>query len=148
MKKLIAMTLVFSIFALSGNLFADSRKKGEICFAGGLFFSEGDSAPFGAASLGYYFKLIGAEISGAYVEGGAVIGGNLVVGLFDSPGLIPYATGGVWAFTDGGFGFNAGGGIKIKLSEVFAIRAEYRHYFSSDMDWGVNAIIGGISFFF
>lgn len=148
MKKFIALFLVFSILALSGNLFAEARKKVEICFAGGLFFSEGISAPFGAVSLGYYSKLIGAEVNGAIIEGGAVIGGNLVVGLFDNQRLIPYATGGIWTTTDGGFGFNVGGGIKIKLSEVFAIRAEYRRYFVGESDWGVNAIIGGISLFF
>jgi hypothetical protein len=148
MKKFISLFLVFSLLVLLGNLFAESRKKGEICFAGGLFFSDGESFPFGAASLGYYSKLIGAEVNGGIIEGGAVIGGNLVVGLFDNQVFVPYATGGVWTTTDGGFGFNAGGGIKIKLSKVFAIRAEYRRYFVGDSDWGVNAIIGGISLFF
>lgn len=148
MKKFISLLLVFFVLVLSGNLFAEARKKGEFSLAGGLFFSEGASSPFGAASLGYYFKWVGAEVNGAILEGGGVIGGNLVVGDFANPRLIPYATGGIWTTTDGGFGFNAGGGIKIKLSEVLAIRAEYRRYFIGDSDWGVNAIIGGISLFF
>ena len=134
--------------ALSGSLFAETRKKGEISLAGGLFFSEGNSSPFGAASLGYYFKWIGAEVNGAIVEGGGVIGVNLVVGDFDNRRLIPYATGGIWTTTYGGFGFNVGGGIKIKISEVFAIRVEYRRYIVSETDWGLNAVIGGISLFF
>lgn len=148
MKKFIAFFLVFSVFTLSGNLFAEARKKGEICFGGGLFFSEGNSAAFVAASLGYYSKLIGGEVNGAIIEGGAVIGGNVVVGLFDNQRLIPYATGGIWTTTAGSFGYNIGGGIKMKLSEVFAIRAEYRRYFFGESDWGVNTIIGGISLFF
>ncbi len=148
MKKSIALFFVFSLIVLSGNLTAQERKRGEISFGGGLFFSEGNSSPFGAASLGYYFKLIGVEVNGAIIEGGGVLGGNLVVGLFDNQGLIPYATGGIWTTTYGGFGFNVGGGIKIKLSEVLAIRAEYRRYIVSETDWGVNAVIGGISLFF
>jgi hypothetical protein len=148
MKKFMALFLVFSVLILSGNLFAEARKKGEICFGGGLFFSEGNSAAFGAASFGYYSKLIGGEVNGAILEGGMVIGGNLVVGLFDNQSLIPYATGGIWTTTAGGSGYNIGGGIKMKLSEVFAIRAEYRRYFFGDSDWGVNTIIGGISLFF
>ncbi len=148
MKKIIVLFLVYSILALSGNLFAETRKKGEFSLAGGLIFSEGYSSPFGGASLGYYFKWIGAEVNGVVIEGGGIIGGNLVVGLFDNQRLIPYATGGIWTTTYGGFGFNVGGGIKIKLSEVFAIRAEYRRYIVGESDWGVNAVIGGISFFF
>jgi len=36
----------------------------------------------------------------------------------------------------------------VKLTEVFAIRAEYRRYIFGESDWGVNAIIGAISLFF
>lgn len=95
MKKFIVLFLVFSILALSGSLFAETRKKGEISFAGGLFFSEGNSSPFGAASLGYYFKWVGAEVNGAIFEGGGVVGGNIVVGNFGNQRLIPYAKGGI-----------------------------------------------------
>lgn len=76
-----------------------------------------------------------------------IIGGNILVGTFESKNLMPYLTAGIWTTTGGGFGYNVGGGVKIKLSEVFAIRAEYRRYFISE-DWGVNAMIGGISMFF
>ncbi len=148
MKKFTVLFLVFSILLLSGDIFAEARKKAEICFAGGLFFSGGYSTAFGAASLGYYFKVIGVEVNGAIFKGGTVLGGNLLLGPFDNQRFIPYATGGIWTTTDGGFGFNLGGGIKIKLSKVFAIRAEYRRYFVGDTDWGVNTIIGGICFFF
>lgn len=148
MKKFIGFFLLFSVLAISGNLFADARKKGEISFGGGLFLSEYDSLSFGAASLGYYSKFIGGEVNGAIFEGGAVIGGNLIVGHFDNQRLIPFATGGIWTTAFGGLGYNIGGGIKMKLSEEFAIRAEYRRYFVGDSDWGVNTIIGGISLFF
>lgn len=148
MRRAISLFLVFFILVLSANLFADARKKGEISFGGGVFFSGGDSSAFGAASLGYYSKLIGAEVNGALIMGGGVIGGNLVLGLFDAEPLVPYATGGVWTTTYGGFGFDVGGGIKIRLSKVFAIRVEYRRYFFDDGDWGVNTVIGGISLFF
>jgi opacity protein-like surface antigen len=54
----------------------------------------------------------------------------------------------LWTTTYGGFGFDVGGGVKIKLSERFAIRAEYRRYFIGDDDLGLNVILGGISVFF
>jgi len=148
MKKIMVLFLVYSVVALSGSLFAETRKKAEISLAGGSFISEGGSSAFGAASLGYYFKWIGAELNGAVLEGGGIIGCNLVIGIFDSPRLIPYTTGGIWTTTYGGGGFDVGGGIKMKLSEAFAIRAEYRRYVTSDTDWGVSAAIGGISLFF
>ena len=121
--KFIVFFLVFSLLVLTANLMAEERKKGEICFAGGLFIPEGYSAPFGAVSLGFYSNVIGIEVNGAILGGVTVIGSNLVAGGFDSRNLIPYATAGIWTTTYGGFGFNFGGGIKIKVSELLAIRA-------------------------
>ena len=152
MKKFIVLFLVFSLFSLSGNLMAQNRKKGEISLGGGFFFVDGGSSAFGAVSLGYYSTFIGVELNGAILEGGALIGGNLSVGPFAMRiamrSFIPYATGGIWTTTSGGIGFDIGGGIKIKLSEVFALRTEYRRYIFGESDWGMNAIIGGISWFF
>jgi len=148
MRKFMILFLVFSVWAISGSLFADARKKAEISLAGGAFISEGNSSSFGAASLGYYFKWVGAELNGAVLEGGGIIGCNLVIGIFNSPRLIPYTTGGIWTTTYGGGGFDVGGGIKMKLSEALAIRAEYRRYIVSDTGWGVSAVIGGLSLFF
>lgn len=147
MKKIIMLFFVLSLVVLSANLMAQERKKGEISFGGGVVFEEGNSSPFGVVSLGSASKFIGAEVNAGYIEGVVVIGGNLLVGKFESKNLVPYVTGGVWTTTFGGFGFNVGGGLKIKLSEVFAIRAEYRRYFTGE-DWGLNALIGGISLFF
>lgn len=148
MKKFIISLLVLSIFALSGDLIAQNRKKGEISFGGGYFFVERESTAFGAVALGYYSTYIGAEVNGAILRGGALIGGNLSIGPFAMERFIPYATGGVWTTTSGGFGFTFGGGVKMKLSEVVAIRAEYRRYIFGDSNWGLNAIIGGISWIF
>lgn len=149
MKKFIVLFSVFSVWALSGDLFAAERKNWEICFAGGSSFSGAfDSAAFGAASLACYYKFIGAEVSGAIFDGDTVVGGNLVIALFRNQGFIANTTGGVWTTTDGGFGFSAGGGIKIMLSNMFAIRGEYRRYAVSDSNWEANAIFGGISLFF
>ena len=147
-KKIVSLFFVFLILSLCGNLCAKERKMGEICFAGGLSFLDGGNAPLGAVSLGIYYKVIGIEVNGAILGGAQVIGGNLVAGPFDNQSLIPYATGGIWTTTYGGFGFNFGGGIKIRLSEGFAFRSEYRRYFFSDTDWGLNVIVGGISLFF
>jgi hypothetical protein len=148
MKKFIVLFLTFFVLALSGNLFSETEKKWEISFAGGLFFSGFDSVGFGAASLGYYSKFIGTEVNGAVLEGIAIIGGNLFLGIFDNQRFIPYTTGGVWTTTYGGFGLNVGGGIKIRISKVLAVRGEYRRYFVSESDWGVHTVIGGISLFF
>lgn len=148
MKKFTVLLVVFSALVLSGNLFAEGERKREISFGGGYFLSDCCSTSFGAASLGYYSKLIGGELSGAVLEGGAILGGNLVLGLFENQLVIPYTTMGIWTTVCGGLGYNVGGGIKIKLSETFAMRAEYRRYFVGDTDWGIDTIIGGISLFF
>ena len=142
------LALAFSLLATSGKLMAQNRKSGEVCLAGGVFFADGSYAPVGGICVGYTTKFVGAEVNGAALEGGGIFGGNLVVGLFDNPRIIPYATGGVWTTTYGGFGFHAGGGIKMKLSQAYAFRIEYRRYFLDDSDWGVNAVVGGISWFF
>lgn len=148
MRKTASLSLVFFILVLSANLFAEARQKGEFSLGGGVFFAGHDGSAFGAASFGYYSKFIGAEVNGALIMGGGIIGGNLVLGLFNAEPLIPYVTGGAWITTYGGFGFDVGGGIKIRLSKVFAIRVEYRRYLLDEGDWGVNTLIGGISLFF
>jgi hypothetical protein len=148
MKRIIIMYLVFSLFALLGDLGAQNKKRGEISLGGGIFFADGGSSAFGAVSLGFYEPFIGVELNGAILEGGALIGGNLSVGPFAALRFIPYATGGIWTTTFGGVGFNVGGGIKLRLTEAFALRTEYRRYIFGDSDWGVNALIGAISWFF
>lgn len=145
--KSAALFLVFSLLVLTPNLMAKEKIKGEICFVGGLFVPEGYTAPFGAASLGIYYKAIGVEVSGAILGRVTVIGSNFVAGAFNSRNLIPYVTAGIWTTTWGGYGFNFGVGIKIKVSKSLAIRAEYRRYFFTDSDWEMNALAGGISLF-
>jgi len=148
MKKITALFFVFFLIVLSGNLTAQERKKGEISF-GGFFSPEGYRSLFGgASSVGYTNKFIGVEVNGGYIAGLVVLGGNLVVGAFDSKILVPFTTGGIWTSQFGGFGFNVGGGLKLMLSEAFAFRVEYRRYFFGDGDWGINVMIGGVSMFF
>jgi opacity protein-like surface antigen len=147
MKKCIVTLLLFSFLALSGDLIAQKRKKGEVSLGGGVFFADGGSA-FGAISLGYLTPFVGLEMNGAILEGGGLIGGNLSVGPFTSQVFIPYVTGGIWTTTEGGSGFNVGAGVRVKLTEAFALRAEYRRYIFGESDWGLNAVIGAISYFF
>jgi len=150
MRKLISLLLVFSLFFLSGNMFAEARRKAEICYAGGLYFGRNSYNSFlGTVSLGYYFKLIGAEVNGIVVfKGITIFGSNLSLGLFDNQRLIPYATGGIWKNSHEGYGYNVGGGIKIRFEDGFAIRAEYRHYFYTEEGDDIDMIIGGLSLFF
>jgi hypothetical protein len=147
MKKLTVLFLVISLLAFAGNLSAQQGIKSELSLGGGSFLGEGCSSYFGAASLGFYSKMIGAELSGAILGGGAVVDVNLSSGPFEWQHFIPYATSGIWTTTSGGFGFNVGGGIKIKLSDEVALRVEYRRYLLQESDWGLDAIIGGISLF-
>jgi len=134
--------------ALSMDLNAQNRKKAEISLGGGSFYAGGDGVSFGAFALGICSGYIGAELNGAIVEGGIILGGNLSIGPFALRGLIPYATGGIWTTTLGGFGFNVGGGIRFKLTEAFALRTEYRRYIFNGSDWGINALIGAATLFF
>ncbi len=146
MKNLAISIFISFLLIWSGNLNAQERKKAEICLAGGAFLSEDTSTAFVAASIGYKFKFIGAEVNGEIFREAIVLGTNLLLGPFHLR-IIPYATGGIWTTTWGGIGLNVGGGIKIKLSDTFAVRAEFRRYFV-ESDWGINTIIGGISLFF
>jgi hypothetical protein len=148
MKKQMVLLLIVSILAASGNLMAQTRKKGEVFLAGGVLFSDGGYAPAGGISIGYTTKYIGAEVNGAYIGGGGVFGANLVAGLFDNKRIVPYATAGAWTTTFGGLGFYLGGGVKMKASQRYALRIEYRRYILGDSDWGINAIVAGVSWFF
>lgn len=94
MKKIIMQLVVFSLVLLSVNLMAQETKKGEISFGGEFIVGEGNSSPFGAVSLGSASKFIGAEVNAGYIEGIAIIGGNLLVGKFESKNLVPYVTAG------------------------------------------------------
>ena len=147
-KNFVALFLIFSFVILPGNLMAQEMKTGEICLGGSLFFFEGDTALFGMICVGGNYKVVGFDLRGYITEGGAIIAGNLKLGLFDSQRSVPYATGGVWTTTGGGFGFNIGGGLGLRLTEVFAIRVEYRRWFVGEIDWGLNTISAGISWFF
>jgi len=148
MKKHMIWLIVFSVFAASGNLVAQERKKVEICLAGGALFAGGGYAPVGGASIGYTSKYVGVELNGAYFGYVGVFGANLVAGLFENKRYIPYATGGVWTSTYGGLGFYVGGGLKMQLSPRYAWRTEYRRYVVGDTKWGLNAIVTGVSIFF
>ena len=148
MKKHMIWLIVFFVFAASGNLAAQERKKVELCIAGGALFSSGGYGPAGGLSLGYTSKYVGVEVNGAYIGGVGVFGANLVAGLFDSKRYIPYATGGLWTSSYGGLGFYVGGGVKVKISPRYAWRTEYRRYIVGDSKWGLNAVVSGISIFF
>ena len=148
MKRNIALFVLFSLVVLSGNLMAQERKSGEVSFGGGFIYDEGDSIPFGGLSFGYTSKFIGGEVNGAYLSGIVLFGGNILLGVFDSRVFIPYATGGFCTSMYGGFGLDFGGGVKLKLSDRYAFRIEYRRYVFGDGDWGLNVLIGGISVFF
>ena len=143
MKKLTAFVFVLMLLTLSGELMAQEQPHGEVCLAGILL---GDMSS-GAISLGYYSKFAGVEANGTVLEDGVVFGGNLLAGFFEK-GFTPYATGGIWVTTGGYIGFNLGGGLKIKITKRIAIRAEYRRYFYSNIEWGVNVLAGGLSFSF
>jgi len=132
------------MIALSGNLKAQERKKGEVFLGGSLLLNAG--IPAGSVSLGGYSKFIGAELNEALLSNIVIIGGNVVIGPFELKG-IPYATAGIWTTGYGRLRFNAGGGVKFKVSDDVALRAEYRRYFFGD-GWGVDTISAGISFLF
>jgi hypothetical protein len=148
MSKTKALFAAFFALALSANLYAEAMKKGEFSLAGGIFFTGNDGTAFGAVSLGAHSKFIGIEANGAVFRGSGILGANLVLGTFGAKYVIPYATAGVCTNTFGYIGFNGGGGIKFKVSEITAFRIEYRHYFLGGGGWDADTFIGGISLFF
>ncbi|NIM58854.1 MAG: hypothetical protein GTO16_07930 [Candidatus Aminicenantes bacterium] len=155
--KVLALVIVLSLVFCCNNLFAKERKNFEfnLSAAGVTLEDEGLwIIPGGVVSLGYYpMKEVGIELGGIIIisEGaGALFSGNVVLSPPNLERFIPYAIGGVWTTTSGGFGWNIGGGLKIKLlNEGMAIRAEYRRWaVFEEFDWGVNFISCGLSFFF
>lgn len=153
MKKSSVCVFAILLLELSVNLGAHERKRAEICLAGGIFTTGSNGSGIIATSLGYNFKFVGAEVYGAIIEQGTVLGANLLLGFFEYQPFIPYVIGGIWTIGGDntivaeGSGFNVGGGIKIKLMDAFAVRAEIRRYFV-ESHWGVNTFTGGISLFF
>ena len=150
-KKFISLFLIFSLVVCSGNLLAQERKNAEFSLGGAISggIQEG-SAVLGVFSIGYY-ATIGFELGGHIVigeGGGAILSANLVVSSFNRQGVIPYAIGGVWTLTSEGTGWNIGGGLKIKLNENLAIRAEYRRWVPfGESEGGAYSISCGLSFF-
>lgn len=133
---------------LSGNLIAKERKRGELYLGGSIFFWDGDATLFGMIMVGGNYRGTGFDLSLHIISRGAIIAGNLKLGFFDGQKLIPYATGGIWTTTAGGFGFSLGGGLVLRLTESLGIRAEYRRLFVGEIEWGLNSILGGICLFY
>jgi len=154
-KKFIALLIVFFLVACSSNLLAQKRKNGELSLCAVAIVNHYGFwiIPGGMISLGINTtKTVGVELDGIIViseESGALISANIVLSPFNLKELIPYTIGGIWTTTYGGFGWNFGGGIKIKLSENLAIRAEYKYWANfEEYEWGINFISCGLSLFF
>ena len=140
----------------SGNLLAQGQKNTEFSLgvAAVTFWEDGTPAG-GVISLGYHGTKgvdIGIELGGIIVlgeGGGAILSANLVVSPFNLQGVIPYAIGGVWMGIPEASGWNIGGGLKIKLNENLAIRAEYRRWVLFEVSGvGATSISCGLSLFF
>jgi len=153
-KKFIILGIVFSLVVCSGDLLAKERKNFEFNLSAVGVTIEDEGlwiVPGGKVSLAYYpMKEVGIELGGIIViPGGVFFSGNVVVSPFNLQRIIPYATGGLWTTTAGGFGWNIGCGLKIKLIENLAIRAEYRRWAAfEEFEWGLNFISFGLSYFF
>jgi len=146
-KIFIPLVIVFSLVVCSGGLLAQEQKSGELSLGGAVFPRE-EFALTGMISLGFHTtgRLgVGIEL-GAILAGGGVLSANLVLSSFDLERVILYATGGVWLNEHGETGLNIGGGLKLKLSENLAIRAEYRSSLHED-EGGAGFIYGGLSLF-
>ena len=150
------MAFVLFLVVCSGNLLAQERKNTEFSLGIASFtFSEDGTPAGGVISLGYHGTKgvgIGIELGGIIVlsEGaGVILSANLVLSFSNLQEPIFYAIGGVWTTTSGGIGWNIGGGLKIKLNENMAIRAEYRRWvLFEDYDVGAASISCGLSLFF
>ena len=156
MKKIFALVIFCSLVVCSGDLLAQERKKSEFNLSAVGVTIEDEGLwiiPGGVVSFGYYpMREVGLEIGAIVIisEGAwALFTGNVILSSFNLQRIIPYVTGGLWTTTAGGFGWNIGGGLKIKLTERLAIRAEYRRWaVFEEFDWGVNFISCGLSYFY
>ena len=149
-KIFIPLVIVFSLVVCSGGLLAQEQKSGELSLGGAVFPGE-EFALTGMISLGFHKtgRLgVGVELGGI-IAGGGVLSANLVLSSFDLERVILYATGGVWINTVGETGWNIGGGLKLKLNENLAIRAEYRSWLPSEEydEYSAGSILCGLSLF-
>ena len=102
-------------------------------------------------SLGWYFvgRFVSAEVNVAIVKDAFPLCGNLTLHL-PLWRFIPYVTGGL-GFSLTGFGVtNAGGGLKVRLTERIGILFEYRSYTYKIRNRKTTTplIGGGISYLF
>jgi opacity protein-like surface antigen len=155
-RKFTVLIFVLVMLAFSGNLLAQEKNSKEISLSavGAANFGEFRFIEGPMITIGYNTtKGIGFEAGGIIVFGetvGALLSGNIVVSPFNIRKIVPYATGGLWtSHSFAGVGWNAGGGIKLLLSDKLAIRAEYRRWSSfEEFSFGVNTFSGGLSYIF
>lgn len=152
-KIFIALVIVLSLVVCSCSLMAQGRKNAEVGLgaAGVTYWEDSWTVLGGVIGFGYN-AIIGFELGGiiSIGEGGGVIlSANLVMSPFNLQRVMPYAIGGVWTAAPEGSGWNIGGGLKIKLNENLAIRAEYRRLvLFEESEVGATSISGGLSLFF
>lgn len=148
MNKNMIILFVIALGMFPGKVMALEGQRAEFSIGGGSFVDGESVFAFGAASIGATYKFVGLEFNGAYLGGTVVVGANLLVGAFKSKNISPYVTGGGWTTLWGGFGFNAGVGLKAKLSKTSALRIEFRRYYFHDAIGGINSIVIGHSTYF
>jgi hypothetical protein len=149
-KIFIALAIVFSLVVCSGNLLAQERKSGEFSLGGAVSSGIREGPAFlGVFSIGYY-ATIGFEFGGLFaIGGGGIFSANFVLSASNHQEPIYYAIGGLWTTISGGTGWNIGGGLKIKLNENMAIRAEYRRWVPfGESEGGAYSLSCGLSLFF
>jgi hypothetical protein len=154
-KKLAALVFVVSFLAISGNLWGQKTKVKEFSLgvvgvsnSGKYWFRHG-----AMISIGYNtIKGIGTEAGGigsTRLSFGVLMYGNIVISPFQIPKFFPFATGGLWISPSKVTGWNVGFGLKLRVSESMALRAEFRRWMHFDSyEKSRNIILIGFSTFF
>jgi len=151
MKKTVLTALLF----VAGGLVATPAlaNEGRAEVRGGVLFTPGDDEEIVGLALGYDFDLadtmfVGLEVSGDHIlasGSGVTFGGSARIGTSLGESARIFATGGYSNSCDDCVDSYTGGvGAEYNLSEDVYLKAEYRHFFTTEGVEDFDAVVIGI----
>ena len=146
--QLVLLVLAVSplLFPQASMAYQEKKTHGEASIGGIYLFGWDEHITLFTGTIGVYGKSYGLEARITPSPGTLLFGGNLV-GSIDAGKASLFVTGGVLTSFSGGLAFTLGGGVKAKIAENIALRAEYLYWFIGD-EGGINSIGGSVVFSF
>lgn len=129
----LALLLIVSLAGLPANA-ATADSQMEVNMAGMTYIGSGWTEAFylGRIGFGYFYKAIGFELGAVAAPwyGGSVVlfDGALVLNPFSEKSVSPVLRIGALTSTYGGFTFMIGGGLRLRITSKFGLRAEYSYF--------------------